>query len=158
MDYYQGVVADYLSADPAMFVKSECLIRLHDGPLMKGEHWYCDVLAISFREPHAAYLCEVSFSLTLEALSTRLRQWSENWPAVCAAIAHDNGLAGWSMRPWAFVRDDCRHRVTSEVNKFLDQSGGSDRMSRPLVTALEAVVPWNYASPHELPGPNETDA
>ena len=54
MDYYQGVVADYLTADRAFFVKPECLIRLSPaGPLLKSQHWYCDVLAVSFREPCA---------------------------------------------------------------------------------------------------------
>lgn len=159
MDYYQGVVADYLAADRAMFIKPECLIRLRsDGPLAKGEHWYCDILAVCFREPRSAYLCEVSFSQTLGALSTRLREWHENWHAVREAVARDSGLTGWPLRPWAFVRRDCTDVLTREADKFFDPAGGPDQMARPLVTALEDVVPWLYFTPHELPGIRESDA
>jgi hypothetical protein len=159
MDYYQGVVADYLTADRAFFVKPECLIRLSPaGPLLKSQHWYCDVLAVSFREPCAAYLCEVTFSHTLGALATRLREWNENWPGVRAAVARDNGLSGWPLRPWAFVRRDCREVLSGELDKFLGTTGSPDQMPRPLVTALEDVVPWLYATPHLLPGKCESDA
>ena len=159
MDYYQGVVADYLAADTKMFVKPEGLIRISpDGPLLKGEHWYCDILAVSFRDPKVAYLCEVTFSRTLDALATRLREWHTHWAAIRQAVAHDNGLAGWSLRPWAFVRRDCFDVLTREVDKFFDPSGSSDQMPRPIVTALEDVGPWLYGTPHVLPGKCECDA
>ncbi len=101
MDYYQGVVADYLSADPAMFVQPEACIRLYpDRPLAKDEHWYCDVLAVSFRS-QTAYLCEVTFSKALHSLMRRLRQWDAHWEDVCRALQHDNRVpADWDVRPW----------------------------------------------------------
>ena len=47
MDYFQGIVADYLSADRSMYVKPECCIQLDSGEkLVAGRHWYCDVLAV----------------------------------------------------------------------------------------------------------------
>jgi hypothetical protein len=34
-----------------MFVQPEACIRLHpESTLKEGEHWYCDILAVSFRE------------------------------------------------------------------------------------------------------------
>ena len=48
MDYFEGVVTDYLSADRAMFVNPQCRIQLNAGDTPnKGEHWYCDILASS---------------------------------------------------------------------------------------------------------------
>jgi hypothetical protein len=90
MDYFQGVVADYLSADRTVFVNPERRIQLHsNGPLRKGEHWYCDILAVNFRDS-TVYLCEVTLSRTVAALLKRLREWNANWPAVRAAVARDN--------------------------------------------------------------------
>jgi hypothetical protein len=42
MDYFQGVVTEYLRADRTIFVNTECLIQLDGGdPPGKGRHWYC---------------------------------------------------------------------------------------------------------------------
>jgi hypothetical protein len=62
MDYFQGVVTEFLRADRAMFVNTEYLIQLEPGSsLAKGRHWYCDALAINFKES-TVHLCEVSYS------------------------------------------------------------------------------------------------
>lgn len=52
MDYFQGVVAEYLSADRAKFMNPECCIQPSpgDSPKASGPHWYCDLVAISLRE------------------------------------------------------------------------------------------------------------
>ena len=40
MDYFQGVVTYYLSADHMMFVKPECPIQLDSGETLRaGRHW-----------------------------------------------------------------------------------------------------------------------
>ena len=160
MDYFQGVVADYLNADPSMFVKPECCIQLNPGELIKGEHWYCDILAVSLREPEpAAYLCEVTLSKSLAALITRLAEWDAHWPEVRAALARDNSIpAEWPVRPWAFVPAAQRALVSQKVSSLFAQEPLPQRMPRPLVTRLEDVVPWLYSSPHELPGRNESSA
>ena len=51
MDYYQGVVTDYLRADRAIFVNTECCIQLQASPNpdSSGPHWYCDAVAADFR-------------------------------------------------------------------------------------------------------------
>jgi hypothetical protein len=51
MDYYQEVVTEYLRSDRATFVNTECLIQLEPGQMLgKGAHWYCDAMAVNFRE------------------------------------------------------------------------------------------------------------
>jgi hypothetical protein len=151
MDYFQGVVADYLSADRAMFVNPECRIELHPGTLKRGEHWYCDILAVNFREA-TVYLCEVTLSQTVAALLKRLREWNANWPAVRAAVARDNSVpASWTMRPWVFVPEAQGELVSRKVAEFLDPSSDSGAMPEPLITSLESVTPWQYTAPR-LPG------
>ena len=42
MDYYLGVVTEYLRADRAIFVNTESLIQLDPGDVpVKDRHWYC---------------------------------------------------------------------------------------------------------------------
>ncbi|WP_407469232.1 hypothetical protein ABFU38_05100 [Xanthomonas campestris pv. raphani] len=52
MDHFEGVVLDYLRADRALFVNSQCCIQLNEGanPDTSGPHWYCDAVAVSFKE------------------------------------------------------------------------------------------------------------
>jgi hypothetical protein len=159
VDYYQGIVADYLNADPTMLVKPECLVRLSDdGRPGRGDHWYCDILAASFRH-RVVYLCEVTLSQDVRALIRRLREWNTNWAAVRAAVVRDN-LSGepWSVRPWVFVPEAQRGLVAEKVSSLLDPTTEPHQMPKPLATSLEAVVPWRYSSPLVLPGENETDA
>lgn len=159
MDYFQGVVANYLSADPAIFVQPEACIRLHpDRRLKKGEHWYCDILAVSFRE-QTVYLCEVTLSRTLTALLKRLSEWDANWAEVCIAVRRDNRIPNeWHVRPWAFVPSAQKELLSRGVSALLGSCAGVDRIPRPLVTGLEDVVPWLYSWPNELPGETASDA
>ena len=51
MDYYQGVVTEYLRANRATFVNTECCIQLNPGPHPdnSGPHWYCDAVAVNLQ-------------------------------------------------------------------------------------------------------------
>lgn len=160
MDYFQGVVAEYLTADRAMFVNPECCIQLNPGDSLKasGQHWYCDIVAVSFRES-AAFLCEVSYSQTLAAMFKRLREWNANWPGVTAALARDNSIpASWPVRPWLFVPEERQALVSRTLPGLLGSDAGSRLMPEPLVTSLEVVTPWRYRSHHQLPDGSERDA
>ena len=161
MDYYQGVVADYLAADRAMFVKPECCIQLGSGEVPKaGSHWYCDVLAVCLREPQAVYLCEVSFAKSLEALFKRLAGWNAHWSEVRTALARRNGIdTHWDVRPWVFVPAAQRALLSTRMPEILAAGAGAPTpMPNPLATSLEDVGPWLYGLPHVLPGPFEADA
>ena len=73
MDYFQGVVTEYLRAKREVFVNTEFLIQLDPGDVqVKGRSWYCDAVAVSFRDS-AVYLCEITYSSSMHALITRLR-------------------------------------------------------------------------------------
>ncbi len=51
MDYYQNVVVEYLRADRAVFVNTECCIQLDKNRNVdKTKHWYCDAVAADFRQ------------------------------------------------------------------------------------------------------------
>src|SRR6266404_2746613 len=51
MNYYENVVVDYLRADRAIFVNTECCIQLNqaENPDTSGPHWYCDAIALDLR-------------------------------------------------------------------------------------------------------------
>ena len=55
MDYFQGVVTEYLRADRSCFVNPEFWIRGNLESPQDKPHWFVDVLAISMRDK-AVYL------------------------------------------------------------------------------------------------------
>jgi hypothetical protein len=63
MDHFEGVVLDFLRADRALFVNSQCCIQLNEGanPDTSGPHWYCDAVAVGFKE-RVGYLCEITYA------------------------------------------------------------------------------------------------
>ncbi|MBH1648031.1 hypothetical protein I5U82_09025 [Stenotrophomonas maltophilia] len=141
MDHFEGVVLDYLRADRALFVNSQCCIQLNEGanPDTSGPHWYCDAVAVSFKE-QAAYLCEITYAARAPSLLARLRAWDEHWPGVRAALARDSGVPlDWSARPWLFVPESNAKGIQSAI-------GGLKNLPSPRVTFLEEVLPWRYRS------------
>jgi hypothetical protein len=84
MDFYQGVVVDYLRADRAVFLNTECCLQLNEGPNpdTSGPHWYCDAVAVDFTNK-TVFLCEISYAGRLGSLIERLKAWTELWPGVC---------------------------------------------------------------------------
>lgn len=145
MDYFQGVVTEYLRADRAMFVNTECCIQLNpgDNPDASGPHWYCDAVAVNFRDS-TVFLCEVSYSKSLHALMKRLEGWSTHWSTLRAALSRDCALStDWPIRPWLFVPEDRREVLTKKLSKLYI---GPNGMPEPKVTSLESVTPWMYRS------------
>ena len=72
MNYYQGVVLEYLRADRSVFVNEECCVQLNpgDNPDVNGPHWYCDALAVDFKN-QSVFLCEITYSASLQSLAKR---------------------------------------------------------------------------------------
>ena len=160
MDYFQGVVTEYLRADRAMFVNTECCIQLNpgDNPDTSGPHWYCDAVAVNFRVS-AVFLCEVSYSKSLDALVKRLEGWSTHWSAVCTALARDCALPTvWPVRPWLFVPEDRREVLAKKFSKLLNASSKPNEMPEPKVTSLESVTPWMYRSWNRDANQSDSDA
>ncbi len=146
MDYFQGVVTEFLRANRSTFVNTECLIQLDEGDTpAKRRHWYCDAVAVEF-ERSIVSLCEVTYSTTMQPLIARLRAWDSHWPLICKAIARDCHVPdSWSIRPWLFVPEKLyEHVLKSKLTAFLCEAPRADRMPYPEVTYLEHVAPWNY--------------
>ncbi|MDR6672842.1 hypothetical protein [Xanthomonas sp. 1678] len=141
MDHFEGVVLDFLRADRALFVNSQCCIQLNEGanPDTSGPHWYCDAVAVSFKE-RAGYLCEITYAARAPSLLARLKSWNEHWPGVRAALARDSGVPlDWVVRPWLFVPDAHAERLRASL-------AGLGNLPSPRITFLEDVVPWRYRS------------
>jgi hypothetical protein len=121
MDYYENVVIEYIRADRALFVNTECCIQVNEGdnPDTSGPHWYCDAVAVDFRNAEI-FLCEISFAKHLPGLRDRLKGWSENWIDVCSALARDSHLpSDWPVRPWLFVPEELVPKLVAKVGKLL---------------------------------------
>jgi hypothetical protein len=117
-------------------------------PDTSGLHWYCDAVAVDFREP-AVHLCEISYSKSLSALLKRLDGWNANWTLLRAALIRDCAVPPeWPVRPWVFVPRECCDVLAKGLTKFL---GAGAQMPRPKITELEDAVPWKYQSWNRLP-------
>jgi len=144
MDYFQGVVVEFLRANRGVFVNTECMIQLDTDELKKGRHWFCDVMAVDFHHK-SVYLCEVTYSKTLHALLTRLKTWDTNWKALCDAVCRDAGIdREWTVTPWVFIPQSCLMTYKGKLPLFLQARGDATQMPKPRLTLLEKVVPWAY--------------
>src|SRR5439155_14984497 len=104
MNYYESVVLDYLRADRALFVNTECCIQINpaDNPDKSGPHWYCDAVAVDFRSK-TIFLFEISYGSQLADLTKRLKDWHENWEGVRRALARESFLPElWPVLVWLF--------------------------------------------------------
>jgi hypothetical protein len=151
MDYYQGVVMEYVRANRSNFVNPEFLLALGTNSKTppKGEHWYVDLLTLNLKDT-TAYLCEVSYSVHLSAMRERLAAWASHWPAICAALRRDAGIGpDWTVRPWLFAPEKA-------IEKHLVPKLPTTLPMMPKITPLEMTVPWRYCTwdhPTEHPKP-----
>jgi hypothetical protein len=151
VDYFQGVVSEYLRSHRDTFINTEYLIQLDEGVTdAKDRHWYCDAIAIHFRS-RTIDLCEISYSKTLRSLYRRLQAWSDNWPQVTAAIVRDSNLkdllaspTGWRVQPHIFVHSRTKSDVEVKLKGILRPVGQGEKMPDPQITWLEDVLPWTY--------------
>ena len=146
MNYYESVVIEYLRADRALFLNTQCCIQLNEGknPDTSGLHWYCDAVATDFRRK-SVFLCEISYSAQLSDMLRRLKGWHDSWELICKALIRDSALpVDWPMRPWLFVPEDRLGHLNSWYEGIT--RGGVTAKFAPLVTTLEMVQPWRYCS------------
>lgn len=148
MDYYQGVVGEYLKADRSLFINAECCIQLnqHKNPDGSGPHWYCDALAVCPKDK-MVFLCEISYSKKLGSLRKRLASWNEHWPGLRTALFRDCGIPiEWLARPWLFVPHTEITGIVRALVTLPKLGDSSNQMPDARITPLEDVVPWNYCS------------
>lgn len=143
MDHFESVVVEYLRADRALFVNSQCCVQLNAGqnPDTSGPHWYCDAIAVSIKA-QAAYLCEITYANPPNSLFKRLTGWDKDWSLLRVALERDSGIPQcWSLRPWIFVPQ----AIAPRIDSFLSTLSLSE-MPRPRISHLEDVMPWRYRS------------
>ena len=147
MDYFQGVVTEYLRADRAVFVNTECFLQLAPGDAPpRGTSWYCDAVAVNFRES-AVYLCEITYSISLHTLFERLQSWAAHWTGLRSAICRDCAIpAAWPVRPWVFIPEALQPTYTRKLSALTHPVPPAEQMPAPRVTHLESVTPWKYRS------------
>ena len=147
MDYFQGVVTEYLRATRSQFVNTEYMINLDpDGINLKGRHWYCDAVAIDF-STLTVQLCEITYSQTLQSIGLRLQAWGNNWPGLVEAIRRDSFLdERWRITPRVFLPQALIPTLELKIKNLKHPDNVDARMPRPVVTPLEEVVPWKYRS------------
>jgi hypothetical protein len=148
MNFIQGVVSEYLRADLAMLVTTECCIQLGPGTSISRttQHCFCDAVAVNRRD-EKVFLCEVTYSETLGALDNRLISWGANWNALRSALAQDFGVPqAWPVRPWLFVPHDLRLPVEGKLLNIPNVGSDPGQMPFPRITDLEEVAQWKYQS------------
>ena len=118
MDYFQGVVAEYLRAKRSRFVNVEYLINLDRHGYRKDRHWYCDAVAVDF-EDSTVRLCEITYSKTLQSVFKRLQSWCNHWPEIVTAVRRDSQLKGdWNMLPEVFVPGELKTHLDDRIAKL----------------------------------------
>jgi len=143
MDYYQGVVEEYLRADRSVFVNPEFCLQLTPNKSMpdKGTMWYVDLLAVDMRLK-TVFFCEVTYANNLAALIKRLTAWAKYWAEISVVLERDACIpASFRKRPWVFVPADlietflCKFTLEVPKGAFI-----------PAITPLEMVTPWSYCT------------
>jgi hypothetical protein len=142
MDYFQGVVTEYLRADRACFVNPEFWIRGNLEHKHAKPHWFVDVVAVNMRE-RAVYLCEVTYAKQPYALVQRLRNWKEHWERINSTLREDAFIdKDWPLIPWIFAPSSTLAIIKPELEKHF-------RDGR--TTNLEKVLPWLYCTYDRIP-------
>lgn len=91
----------------------------------------------------SVYLCEVTYSKTLQALRKRLKAWDSNWVDLKLALERDCGITqNWSVEPWLFIPQSLHEKISS--------LSCTANMPQPRVTYLESVAPWNYEEENRI--------
>ena len=149
MDYYEGVVIQYLRANRSTFVNTEYCIQLNPGenPDNSGPHWYCDAVTLQFDPVPTIWLCEISYAGRLQALLKRLQSWNENWALLGEALRRDAHLGelgkSWPVKPCIFFPAELRPTLTTGLVQI---ANSQPVQFTPKVTDLEEVLPWKYRS------------
>jgi hypothetical protein len=137
MDYFQGVVLEYLRADRGCFVNPEFWLRGNPKSAHDRPHWFVDVLAVHMKFK-TVFLCEVTFARQPRALIQRLRSWKDNWQIVNDTLKEDTGIdKSWPVIPWIFASPVAMNIIKPELTKLFPQARD---------TLLTEVVPWEYCT------------
>jgi hypothetical protein len=157
-DYYQGIVYDYLRADRSVFINTECTIQIEAGDQPpKGKSWICDAIAADFRAK-TVFLCEVTYSESLQALLKRLSAWNDHWNEISEALIdekYNNLPKNWEVMPWLFIPKHLEAKLKQGLGKIKETSG--ELKFKHKITILENVQPWKYRNWDRIREDEEAD-
>lgn len=138
MDYFQGVVAEYLRADRSCFLNTEFYLQNDFSPAEEtAKTWFVDILCVNMRAQEA-HLCEVTYAKNPQGLLKRLRAWAQHWPNIRLAMERDGGIpASWSTRVWLFVPEASIPSLLPRLPVL---------PTSPKITPLEMCEPWRYVN------------
>jgi hypothetical protein len=137
VDYFQGVVLEYLRADRTCFVNPEFWIRGNPTSPHDKPHWFVDVLAVQMKLQQV-WLCEVTYAKQPRALIQRLKNWRTHWDTINQTLKEDTFIdKDWPVIPWVFGAPDTL-KVVEPVLKDLFPEGQTKN--------LEKVLPWLYCT------------
>lgn len=137
MDYFQGVVLEYLRADRSNFVNPEFWVRGNLESAHNRPHWFVDILTVNMKEKKV-YLCEVTYAKQPRALVQRLRSWREHWETIEKTLREDTGVPGdWPLCPWVFATDQAMKAIEPELVRLFPDHKASN---------LLKTLPWEYCT------------
>lgn len=145
MDHYKTLVMDYLQADPAVFVNTECSTQLdeHLAPDCPACHFSCDAVAIDLRHG-VVYLCLASFDDKLQGMVEQMSTWTRNWDSIKTSLCHGSKVPkNWRVYVWLFVPKDSIEMLDEELERLRQTAGSKFKVK---ITALEDVQPWRASS------------
>jgi hypothetical protein len=137
MDYFQGVVLEYLRADRACFVNPEFWLRGNPEKPHEKPHWFVDAVALHMKDK-VVYLCEVTYAKQPRALIQRLQSWKLNWETIEQTLRADAHVdQSWPLIPWVFGATETLTAVKPTLEKLFHKRKMTD---------LEDVLPWKYCT------------
>jgi hypothetical protein len=129
--YLQERMVHYLICDPHLFIAEER--RVQYGPDRDRDVWWIDAL-IADPWKKTFYLGEATYNLKPSPLAKKVARFYEIQEEVVGALSLE-GLEGWSVRPWLFIRKDAVAFLLSRIPSECF----------PKITNLEETAyPWIY--------------
>ena len=144
-DNFESVPLSYLRADRSLFINTQYQLQLDDvadSDVRKGRHWFIDSVAYQ-PSTRLVFLCEFSFSKSMQGIRNRLKSWANVWNEIEIAIARDSGISQIScVMPWLFVPEETIEKVVRIASS--EGFDGSGTFPAVRLTTLEMTLPWRY--------------
>ena len=146
MDYYQSIVAEWLTADGRTLVAQEYGLRtshVQEFKVKGQKNLWPDILAVRPRDKRA-FLCEVSWSKDWKRTGEKLAKYHELMPQIRESLDHWLAIPtsnDWVVHVWYFVPE-----AQVEKTKQLGPAGLGLRVS-----SLDQIKPWTYTHGWRVP-------